>query len=299
MKPTVRRTAHLLAVLLCFAAAHSLRAGDSSVGASTVTTPDTRYGLFGLLDHRSSYGQGVYPEPFLIDDSDLEINEFRFDWFHAKAGSSRTDVETLELEKGFGPVTLEIEAPYERDSSPDGVVQGAGNVDLGIRCPVFEYVSPGGSFDTTFGVAFEAGIPTTSEISKNAEWVPKVFNDMRFGSHVTLQSIFGYSILSGPGEDSGLHTFEYGSLLGYTIHHKELPIPGVEQLIPLFEVSGSKQLNHGSENNSILGNIGFRVNTKAIGCIQPRIGVGYVFPMNEVARGDVHHGIYTSFVFEF
>ena len=59
-----------------------------------MTTPDTRYGLFGLLDHRSSYGQGVFPEPFLVDDSDQEINEFRLDWFHAKAGTSRSDVQT-------------------------------------------------------------------------------------------------------------------------------------------------------------------------------------------------------------
>lgn len=292
-----RSGAPLLTALLALVAAHSLRAGDPTVSASTTTSD--RYGLFGLLDHRSSYGQGVYPEPFLIDDSDLEENEIRFDWFHAKAGSGRTDVGTFEFEKGFGPVTFEIEAPYERDGGPDGVVQGFGNIDLGLRCPVYQYVSPGGFFDTTFGVAMEVGIPTTSQISKNAEWVPKVFNDLRLGSHVTLQSICGYSILSGPGEDSGLHTFEYGFILGYTIPHKELPIPGVEQLIPIFEVSGEKQLNHDDTHNSVLANIGFRANLKAIGRIQPRIGVGYVFPMNEVARDDVHHGIYTSLVFEF
>jgi hypothetical protein len=106
-------------------------------------------------------------------------------------------------------------------------------------------------------------------------------------------------MLFGPGDDGGLHVFEYGSTLGFTFQHKELPIPGVEQFIPVFEISGEKQLNHGSEQNSIIANIGFRVNTKAIGRIQPRLGVGYVFPMNEVARQDIHNGIYTSFVFEF
>jgi hypothetical protein len=44
---------------------------------------NTRYGLFGLLDHRSSYGQGVFPEPFLVDDSDLEVNEARLDWLRS------------------------------------------------------------------------------------------------------------------------------------------------------------------------------------------------------------------------
>ena len=40
---------------------------------------NTRYGWFNGLDHRSSYGQGVYPEPFLVDDSDLETGELRLD----------------------------------------------------------------------------------------------------------------------------------------------------------------------------------------------------------------------------
>jgi hypothetical protein len=289
--------AAFLAALLSITAAGSLRAGSNTV--TTTTAPDTRYGLFGLMDHRSSYGEGVYPEPFIVDDTDLEHNEFRFDWLHTKAGASHSDETKFEFEKGFGLVTFELEVPYERDVSPDGVVQGMANIDLGVRCPVFQYVSPGGFFDTTFGVAFEVGIPTTSEISKNAEWVPKVFNDLRIGSHLTLQSIAGYSILSGPGEDSGLHVFEYGFVLGYTFQHKELPIPGIQQFIPVFEVSGEKQLNHGSAANSVIANAGFRVNLNAIGRIQPRLGVGYVFPMNEVAREDIHHGIFTSLVFEF
>ncbi|MDR3404871.1 MAG: hypothetical protein P4L99_20370 [Chthoniobacter sp.] len=299
MNLRTRPASSLLSALLLLAATTSLRAGDTTTTSTAVTTPDTRYGLFGLMDHRSSYGQDVFPEPFIVDDTDRELGEFRLDWFHSKAGSARSDVGTVEFEKGFGLVTFEIEAPYERDSSPDGVVQGMANIDLGVRCPVYQYVSPGGFFDTTFGVAMEVGIPTTSHLSKNAEWVPKVFNDLRIGSRITLQSIAGYSILSGPGEDSGLHVFEYGFVLGCTFQHKELPIPGVQQFIPVFEVSGEKQLNHDSAANSIIANAGFRVNLNAIGPVQPRLGVGYVFPMNEVARADIHHGIYTSFVFEF
>jgi hypothetical protein len=41
------------------------------------------------------------------------------------------------------------------------------------------------------------------------------------------------------------------------------------------------------------------VNLKAIGRIQPRLGFGYFFPMNQGARQDVHSGIITSLVFEF
>jgi hypothetical protein len=234
----------------------------------------------------------------IIDETDAE-SEIRLDWFHAKAGSARTDEAKIELEKNFGPVTFEIEVPYERESSPEGVEQGVGNIDIGVRTAVFQYVSPSGFIDTTFGVGFEFGIPTTSEVSKNAEYVPKIFNTLRIGSHFSLQSIAGYSIVSGPGEDSGLHVFEYGFVLGITFQHKEIPIPGVEQFIPMFEVSGEKQLNHGESHNSVIANAGFRVNLKSWGAVQPRLGVGYVFPMNQVAREDIHHGIYTSLVFEF
>ena len=33
---------------------------------------NTRYGLLGVLDSRSQYGLGVLPEPFLVDDSDVQ-----------------------------------------------------------------------------------------------------------------------------------------------------------------------------------------------------------------------------------
>jgi hypothetical protein len=298
-----RHLAPALALALCAVAAPTTHAGDAALSLSTPATTasapvSTRYGLFDLLDHRSSYGQGVYPEPFLIDDSDLEENEFRLDWFHAKAGASRTDLSTAEVEKGFGVLTLEIEVPYERDTTPDGISQGMDNVDLGARLPIFQYVAADNSWDTTFGVGIEIGIPTQSTVSKNAEFVPKFFNDTRFGDHVTVQSIFGYSTLTGPGDDGGLQTFEYGFLAGFTIHHKELPIPGVESIIPLFEVSGEKEVNH-DRSNSVLGNAGIRINLKSIGPIQPRLGVGWVFPMTQDARQDVHAGIYTSLVFEY
>jgi hypothetical protein len=300
MNPRTRNATPLLAALLALTAAATLRAGQPVVTSAdmTATTPDTRYGLFGLLDHRSSYGEGVYPEPFLVDDSALEQNEFRLDWSHAKAGSSRTDIVRTEIEHGIGNLTLELEIPYEVDRSPDGTVQGMNNINFGARYPVYQYVAPSGFFDTTFGVAIEAGIPTQSSLSKNAELVPKIFNDLRIGSHVTLQSVLGYSMIYGPGDDGGLNTFEYGFVFGYTIPHKELPIPGVEQLIPVFELSGEKELNH-DVASSLVANVAVRVNLKTIGGIQPRLGVGYFFPLNDTARQDVHHGIYTSLVFEF
>ena len=284
----------------CLALASFVHAGDSTTTSGSTALNSTRFGPLNMLDHRSAYGQGVFPEPFLIDDSDLERGEFRVDWLHTKAGSSHSDSGKIELEKGFGLVTLELELPYERNVSPDGVTRGVGNVSVGARVPVFQYVSQGGFFDSTTGVGLEVGIPTTSVVSKNTEIVPKIFNDLRLGSHVTLQTVLGYSALFGPGEDSGTHFFEYSGMLGYTIQHQELPIPGIRQLIPFFELKGEKQLNKADKGaNTLLGDLGLRINLKAIGPVQPRIGAGWVFPLNQTTRDDVHSGVIVSMVFDF
>jgi len=236
-----------------------------------------------------------------VDDSDLEENEARLDWQHTKASTQQSDIITAEVEKGFGNLTLEIEVPYERDATAsENTQQGIGNIDLGARYPLYEFAAANGLFDTTFGTAMEVGVPVNSTVSKNTEFVPKVFNDMRVGEHFTFQSIFGYSTLFGGGDDGGLQTFESGFVFGYTIQHKELPLPGVQQLIPMFELVGETEMNKGdSGQTSLLGNACFRANLKTIGSVQPRLGLGFVFPINNNARADVHWGIITSLVFEY
>ena len=280
--------------------AASAPAEQTSAGAIANPSENTRYGLFGLLDHRSAYGQGVFPEPFLVDDSDLEVNEARLDWFHSGVANAHSDVITGEVEKGFGLMTLEVEVPYEREAVGGNVIEGFDNIDLGARYPLAQYVSPDGFIDTTVGAGIEVGIPPNSSISRNGEWVPKIFDDLKLGDHFTLQSIFGYSVLSGGGEDGGLQNFEYGFVLGYTIPHDELPIPGVQDLIPVVEFSGATQLNHEDHGaNSVLANVAFRANLKTIKGIQPRLGLGFVFPITNDARQDTHWGVYTSLVFEY
>ena len=107
-------------------------------------------------------------------------------------------------------------------------------------------------------------------------------------------------MLYGGGEEGGLQTFEYGLVFGYTIPHKELPLPGILQLIPMFELQGETQLNKDAAGHNILiGNAAIRVNLKAIGAIQPRLGVGYVFPIDNGGREDLRSGVITSLVFEY
>lgn len=283
--------------LLAASAPISLLAGAVSGEA---TQPGTRYGLFNWLDHRSAYGEGVFPEPFLVDDSDLEVNEARLDWLHTRANDQHSDLVTGELEKGFGLLTLELEVPYERDVSAGTTSEGVGNIDAGARYPIYQYVSGNGVVDSTFGAGIEAGIPVNSSVSKNAELVPKIFDDLRLGDHFTLQSIFGYSTLFGGGANGGLQTFEYGFVFGYTIQHHDWPLPGVLQFIPVLELSGETQLNKQDRgHNSLIGDLGFRVNFKTIGRVQPRPGLAFVFPIDKGGREEVHWGVVMSLVFEY
>ncbi len=296
--------AHLSLLFLIWADADAgERAGTISSDVSTpsvASATDTRYGLFNLLDHRSTYGEGVFPEPFLVDDSVLEDDEFRLDWLHTRAKGQHGDLAKAELEKGFGLLTVELEVPFEQTRSDGQTMRGMGNFSVGARYPVYQFVSESGFFNSTFGAAVEVGIPTGSQVGKNAEFVPKVFNDMSLGRHFTIQSVLGLSTLYGGGADGGLQTFEYGFVFGYSIPHRELPLPGIRQLAPVFELKGETALNKdGAGSNSLLGNLAIRANLDPIGEVQPRIGLGYVFPIDQGARRDVRSGVITSFVFEY
>jgi len=270
--------------------------------ATSVANADMRYGLFNWLDHRSVYGQDAFPEPFLVDDSALETDEARLDWVYTQSNHNHSDLIKAEIEKGFGLLTLELEIPFEYDSASgkNHSQEGFDNVNLGARYPVFQIVSDRKFVDTTFGIAIEVGIPTYSSVSKDAEVVPKIFNDLKVGEHFTLQSIFGYSKLFGSDADGGLAKFEYGFVFGYTIPHEQLPLPHVLQFTPIFELIGETELNKTAPgHNSLIGNAGFRVNLKAIGQVQPRLGLGYVFPIDNGGREDMHWGVITSLVFEY
>ena len=272
---------------------------------------DTRYGPFGLLDSRSQYGKGLYPEPFIVDDTDLEVNELRFDWTHRGGHGQNANVMRAEFEKGFGLLTLELEIPYEYDTAnaydpslgrtQHSRAQGFDNINVGGRLPFYQYVSTDEIIDTTFGVALEVGIPSNSPLGKNAEIVPKIFNDTHIGDHFTVQSILGYSFLRGSADGGGGEQhLEYGIVFGWTIPHDELPIPGVEQLIPMFEMRGDTLFNtHQGGSNSVTGDVAFRANLHSVGPIQPRLGLGLVLPLDQGARNDFRWGVYTSLVVEF
>ncbi len=276
--------------------------------STSASAGDTRYGAFGLLDHRSIYGKYWFPEPLTADEADVD-NEFRIDWFHGEGHHHQIDELKVEIEKSFGLLTLEIAPTYESDRSasfdgpfPDRESEKRlGNVELGARYPVYQYVSPSGFFDTTIVLGLEVAVPTNTRISKDTEIVPKVFTATRLGEHFSVQTIVGDSILIG-AQEHGLSTFEYNLVLGYELPKNDLPLPGVLTTNLLAELQGETAVNHDEHGQSLLaGTVGVRFNFDAISWLpaQPRLGLGYTFPIDRNAKDEFQWGIVTSLIFEY
>lgn len=268
---------------------------------------DQRY-MLGLLDHRSRYGQAWFPEPLRAPEMDVD-REFRIDYFHGESQNVQVNEVNAELEYNFGNLTIELEVPYERESESEAdpvsgkinhtTSQGIGAIELAARHPVYQWVSQDGFADYTLAAAIEVAIPSGSEISKDTEIVPKIFQLLRLGEHFSLQAGVGYSAVIGP-VDGGVNTLEYDLVLGWNLEQEDLRLPGVLRTIPIFELNGSRGLaGEGAGENQLFGTAGVRLNFESLGALQPRIGLGIVFPIDQGARNELNWGIVSSLVFEF
>jgi hypothetical protein len=297
--------AKLILTLVSIGSIHSIAIADSD-DETTVTNSwtqgDARFGPFGVLDRRSVYFRDAFPQPLLVDDTAMEQEgEAELNYLHTSGpDQERSDIISVEGQKSFGVVTFELSVPYEWQSDSDDSASGVGNIELGIRSPIYQYVSENGVFDNTMGVGLEAGIPVNSALSKNAELEPGVFNDIALDRYFTIQTTFGFDKTFGSGDDGGSEDFDYGLAFTCTIPNVEQVIPGIERISPMFEITGELGLNEDEAGqNSVLGSAGFRIDFRPIGGLEPSLGLGYVFPMSSVARKDVHWGIVTSFTVEF
>ena len=64
---------------------------------------------------------------------------------------SRATLSRRKPKRASGQMTVEIEVPYERDAAAgESTQRGVGNIDLGARYPLYEFVASSGFFDTTF-----------------------------------------------------------------------------------------------------------------------------------------------------
>lgn len=267
-----------------------------------------RYGLLNGLDHRSRYGQYWFPEPLRAPEMDVD-NEVRFDWLHTETSGRQSAVVKLELEKSFGLMTLELETIYNRDAER-GIdadtslpfrqrSEGLGAFELSARHPFYQWVSADERFDFTLVSAMEVAIPSNSDVSKDGELVPKLFGLLRIGEHFSIQTTVAYAFVIGP-EESGNQVLEYAAVFGWAIEPEDVPMPrAISRIIPIIELVGERGMNHGNYTHALTGTAGVRVNFAPIGDAQPRIGLGYVFPIDDGGRDELDWGIITSIVFEF
>ncbi len=262
--------------------------------------------VFSSVSPKAQYGKGWFPEPLLAPEMDRE-QEVRLDWLHTEKRGVVGDNAKAEVEWSFGLLTVEAEFKYERatDAAFDPVAgrtarsreEGIGSVELSARYPLFQHASSDGQFEYNLVGAFELALPTRTDVSKDTEIVPQLFQLMRFGKNVSFQTSVGYSALIGAGE-GGVGTLEYSAVVGYSLDH--LPIPAVQRIIPIAELVGELPFNgEGRGINNLTGVVGARIMFGSMGVFQPRLGIGYVFPVSSAAHDDFRWGIITSLAFEF
>lgn len=297
---TVRGATQWVAAFCVLALAQAVMAADPDDQAETNVPSTGRYGLFNGLDHRSAYTQDVFPEPFIVDDMALEDTEFEFDWGHSQGRGSRSDTGSVEFQKGIGLLTFEAEIPFQHLVTPDSRVQGVGPMELGLRYPLLQYVSPHQAFDNTFGFGMESEIPLQLRVDPNTELEPLLFWCLSLGRHFTAQTVLGKDFTLGPGDNGGERDYEMGTSLAYGFSHEELPIPCVQDFYPMFEVSDELGLNKDEQGqHDFQGAAGFRVKFTSIGEMSPSFGAAYVFPLDEAARDRFHWGFIVSVILDF
>src|SRR5204862_3187356 len=133
---------------------------------------------------------------------------------------------------------------------------GLGSIELAARHPVFQLVSPNERLDYTLVAAFEVAAPTKTRISHDTEIVPQLFQLLRVGDHLSVQASAGYSAVIGP-VDGGTNTLEYNVVFGWNIEREELTLPGVDRIIPIFELNGERGFTRDDQGiNRLFGTAG-------------------------------------------
>jgi len=275
---------------------------------------DSRY-FGGLLDHRSRWGTDSVPEALRGVETDID-QELRFDYEHSERhGAQETELEA-EIEWNYGLMNFELEVPWQNEtmftpSDGDGPAgrhsnRGLETINFSIRHPLAQYVSPGEAFDYTVGFRLELGIPTRTMGNVAYHFTGSLIHTLFIGDHLSFQARTGVEYLSRTEKESEdedvspRSAFRFDLVIGYDFPHEMLPIPLVANTIPLFEMNYRRSLSYvGSDQNELFGTAGIRVNLEPIGIVQPKIGLGYVFPMDDSAREEARWGIITSMVFEF
>jgi hypothetical protein len=281
-----------------------VNAQTSTAESQQVATSGSQRYFFNLLDHRSRYGTGFFPEHFRQTSLDAE-HELRVDYFHGEHSVRREDEIEAEVEWAIGNLTLTIEAEWEseREFDPEegvlGRQEGWQTVKFKAHHPLYQFVSRDDFFDYTFVGKISVGLPLAGSMhNDDYEIYPLLGQLLRIGEHFSTQTWTGVNFIVGPKE-GGHHEFRYGALLGWNVYHDEIPLPGTQSLTPLLELDGQTILAGPVRGqNRLFGVAGLRFNLNPLGAAQPRFGIGYLFPIDQGARNELGWGIQTSLIIE-
>jgi hypothetical protein len=278
---------------------------DTPAARQLVATSDSQRYFFGLLDHRSRYGSGFFPEHFRQTSLDAE-HELRVDYFHGEQSVRREDEVEAEVEWAIGNLTLTIEAEWESErelNTDDGVIgrqEGWQTVKFKAHHPFYQFVSRDDFIDYTLVGKVSLGLPLASSLhNDDYEIYPLVGQMLRLGDHFSTQTWTGVNFIVGPKE-GGHHEFRYGALFGWNVYHDEVPLLGTQSFTPLLELDGQTFLaGPDAGQNRLFGVAGVRFNFNSLGPAQPRFGIGYLFPIDQGGRNELAWGIQTSLIVEF
>ena len=142
----------------------------------------------------------------------------------------------------------------------------------------------------------DVGVPTHTQVSgTDVQLTPYLGQLLRLGEHVSVEAWTGPQFTLSPRRT---RQFLYGTSLGYRITRRQLALPFTRSVTPLFELDGQQPISrHGAD--ALLGVAGFNWQFAPLGGLQPRLGVGYQFPVDRGARDQLRWGIVTQVFLDF
>ena len=228
----------------------------------------------------------------------------------AKKGASEKTRATRSFSGTvIGQLTLAGEFGYDAEHQPKipggstdakdndtKQARGFENVDLAVYHPIFQAVSRDNRLDYTAAIRLDVGIPTDTAVSgSDVQLTPYLGQLLRVGEHVSVETWTGAEFTIAPHQTD---QFIYGASFGYQLTHKQMSLPFTESVTPLFELDGRTPFSHPGQD-ALFGVVGLNWQFTGKGNWQPRLGLGYQFPIDQGARDQLHWGIITQIFLQF
>lgn len=271
------------------------------------TSPSSPRYFLGLLDTRSSYGTDFFPDLFLGPEFDRD-NQLEVDYLHGEASGAQNNEIDAEFEwNPIGELTVAGEFGWESehqfitdggdgDDAENETQTGFENVDLAIFHPIFQFVSPNRFFDDTLVARLDVAVPTRTPASgDDVQLTPYLGDLLRLGDHLSVEAWAGGQFPIAPDQTTQLI---YGANLAWKFPHDQLHIPFVDVFTPMFELDGQRPMS-GPADDALFGVVGFNVAFPGADDIQPRLGIGYQFPMDQGARTQLRWGVILQLFVDF